>query len=88
VVADDHQPRSEWRSGRLYPTKSSQTGEIVENPDGSIDLYSGPDAPEGWESNWVQTVPGKGWFTLLGLSGPLEPWFDQTWRPGEFELIG
>jgi hypothetical protein len=27
-------------------------------------------------SNWVQTVPGKGWFTLLRLYGPLEPWFE------------
>lgn len=43
--------------------------------------------PEGHESNWTQTVPGKGWFTLLRLYGPLEPWFDQTWRPGEFQLV-
>jgi hypothetical protein len=37
------------------------------------------------ESNWVQTVPGKGWNTLLRLYSPLEPWFDKTWRPGEIE---
>jgi hypothetical protein len=34
-------------------------------------------------SNWVQTIPNKGWNTILRLYGPLEPWFDKTWRPGE-----
>ena len=87
VVVYDPQTRSELQSDQPYPSKSSQTGDLVENSDGSIDLYFGPKAPEGLESNWVQTVPGKGWFTLLRLYGPLDPWFDQTWRPGEFELI-
>lgn len=44
-------------------------------------------APEGHELNWIQTLPGKGWFVLLRLYGPLEPWFEKTWRPGEFERI-
>jgi hypothetical protein len=44
-------------------------------------------APSGHENNWVQTVPGKGWNILLRLYGPLEPWLDKTWRPGEFELV-
>jgi hypothetical protein len=35
------------------------------------------------ESNWVQTIPGKGWFMILRLYGPLEPWFNKTWRPGD-----
>jgi hypothetical protein len=30
--------------------------------------------------------PGKGWFMILRLYGPLEPWFNKTWRPGEIEL--
>jgi hypothetical protein len=38
------------------------------------------------ESNWVETIPGKGWFMILRLYGPLEPWFDKTWRPGEITL--
>ena len=36
----------------------------------------------GKEKNWVQTVPGKGWNTILRLYGPLETWFAKTWRPG------
>ena len=46
-----------------------------------------PNTPAGREANWIETVPGKGWFTLLRLYGPLEPWFDKTWRPGEIELV-
>jgi len=60
---------------------------VIVNSNGSVDLYIGPKPPKGKERNWVQTTPGKGWFVLLRLYGPLEPWFDKTWRPGEFELI-
>jgi len=35
----------------------------------------------GREKNWVETVPGRGWFTNLRLYGPLEPFFEQTWKP-------
>jgi hypothetical protein len=38
-------------------------------------------------SNWVPTVPGKGWFTVLRLYGPLEPWFEKSWRPGEIKVV-
>ena len=55
--------------------------------DGSVDLYFGPKAPQGKEDNWLQTVPGKGWFLVLRLYSPTEAWFDKTWRPGEIELV-
>ena len=53
------------------------------NPDGSVDISFGPRTPKGKEKNWVQTVPGRGWFTILRLYGPLEPFFEQTWRPDD-----
>ena len=56
------------------------------NEDGSATVWFGPKAPEGHEGNWVQTMPGKGWNSLLRLYGPLEPWFDKSWRPGEITL--
>jgi len=34
----------------------------------------------GKGNNWLQTIPGKGWNTILRLYGPLEPWFNKTWR--------
>ena len=60
---------------------------IVNNTDGSIDLYFGPQAPAGKEANWTQTVPGKSWFAIFRLYGPLDPWFDRQWRLGEFEMV-
>ena len=51
----------------------------------TYDIFFGPEAPEGMEDNWVQTIPGKGWNMLFRLYGPLEPWFDKTWRPGDAE---
>lgn len=41
----------------------------------------------GQAVNWVQTVPGKSWFAMLRLYGPLAPWFDKTWRPSEIEPL-
>lgn len=58
------------------------------NEDGSVNLHFGPERPPGHlVKNWIQTVAGKGWFGMLRLYGPLAPWFDKTWRPGEIELI-
>ena len=39
------------------------------------------------EANWTQTVPGKGWFMILRLYGPLDPWFDKAWRPGNIDRV-
>jgi hypothetical protein len=41
--------------------------------------YERVQPPQAFEPNWIQTVPGKGWFSLLRLYGPLDPWFDKTW---------
>ena len=60
---------------------------LQKNSDGSVDVYVGPKAPAGKESNWIQSAPGKGWNTILRLYGPLDPWFDKTWKPGDFELV-
>ena len=55
--------------------------------DGAYTIWFGPEAPEGKEDLWVQTVPGKGFAVILRLYGPLEPWFDKTWKPGDLERV-
>ncbi|HET6510430.1 MAG TPA: DUF1254 domain-containing protein [Baekduia sp.] len=70
-----------------YPALASNTGTLLANDDGSHDLYFGPAAPAGLESNWVQTLPGRSWFTIFRLYGPLEPWFDQTWTLNDLQPI-
>ena len=87
VVIYDPQTRSELQTGQEFPSKNSKRSALAENADGSVDIYFGPEAPAGKESNWIETVPGKGWYTLLRLYGPLDPWFDRTWRPGEIEPV-
>jgi hypothetical protein len=47
----------------------------------------GPKAPDGYENNWIETIPGKSWFVILRMYSPLKPWIDQTWRPSEVELV-
>jgi hypothetical protein len=54
---------------------------LKKSADSSVTVYFGPKAPAGQEANWVQTMPGKGWNVLLRLYGPLEPWFDKSWKP-------
>ena len=87
VVIYDPQTRSELQTGQPFPSRNNKRDDLKYNEDGSVDLYFGPEAPEGYENNWIQTVPGKGWFAVLRLYGPLDPWFDKTWRPGEFEIV-
>ena len=50
-------------------------------------VYFGPKAPEGKESNWVQTLTEKSFNLLFRAYGPLEPWFDKSWKIGDFELV-
>jgi len=88
IVVYDPQARSELQTSQPYPSKNSRRDPLQTNPDGSVDLYFGPISPDGQEANWVQTVQGKGWFTILRLYGPLESWFDKSWRPGEVEPVG
>lgn len=59
---------------------------LKKNADGGATIWFGPEVPAGNEANWVQTMPGKGYNLLLRLYGPLEPWFNQTWQPGDLEL--
>jgi hypothetical protein len=87
VVLYDPQTRSELQTSQPFPSKNNKRDKLMVNADGSVDLYFGPQAPAGKEANWIQTIPGKGWFTLLRLYGPLESWFDKTWKPGEIEEV-
>lgn len=75
------------QTDQQFPSAGNQRKGIVINPDNSVDVYFGPKPPPGKEANSIQTIPGKGWFVMLRLYGPLEPWFDKTWRPGEIEMI-
>jgi len=86
VTIYDSQTRAMLQTDQQFPEISNKKNDVLMNPDGSVDLYFGPEPPAGKERNWIQTIPGKGWWTCIRLYGPLEPWFDKTWQPGEIEL--
>jgi hypothetical protein len=49
-------------------------------------MFGSKTTSRGSRGEQAQTIPGKGWNMLFRLYGPLEPWFDKTWRVGEFVL--
>jgi len=87
----DNQTRSMLDTPQRYPRAGSQSypsPAAEASADGSTTVYFGPTQPAGVKrGNWIQTMPGKGWFTLLRLYSPLEPFFTKKWRPGEIELV-
>ena len=86
VTVYDNETRCFVDTG-VQPDRSSRN-DIVKNADGSVDLYFGPTAPSGKPaSNWIQTLPGKGWFAYFRLYGPTQAYFDRTWELPDIEPI-
>ena len=87
----DTMTRSMLDTPQRYPRAGSQTyptPAAEPNADGSTTIYLAPEQPDGVKpGNWIQTMPGKGWFTILRLYNPLEPFFTKEWRPSEIELM-
>jgi hypothetical protein len=73
-------------NGQPFPSLGSRD-KPVGNPDGSTDLFFGEQSPEGKQSNWLATVPGKGFFAIIRLYGPTEAAIDRSWKPGDFEEV-
>ena len=86
VTIYDMQTRSLLQTDQVFPGVTSIDEDVVQNADGSYDVYLGPEKPEG-DVNWLQTIPGKSWHILWRIYGPLEGWYAKTWRPGEIELL-
>ena len=83
----DNQTRSILETDQVTGGLDSNSKGVQLNDDGSATIYFGPKAPKGQEGNWVQTMPGKGYNAILRLYGPLEPWFEKSWMPGDFESV-
>ena len=87
----DNQTRSMLDTPQRYPRAGSQaypSPAAEASTDGSTTVYFGPTQPQGVKrGNWIQTMPGKGWFTILRLYSPLGPFFAKQWRPSEIELV-
>ena len=87
VTVYDNQTRSQLQTSQPFPTIGSQSEGLRLNNDGSCDIFFAPSPPKGFENNWLETIPGKGWFVGFRMYGPEQAWIDKTWRPSEIELV-
>jgi len=91
-------PASEFWSAIAYSMKtkgfientkpvglSSQDKNLEANADGTHDIYFGPSAPKGWESNWVQT--GEDFFLIFRLYGPSKEVVEGKWTLNDVEKV-
>jgi hypothetical protein len=87
----DNMTRSMLDTPQRFPRAGSQSypsPAAEASADGSTTVYFSPTQPEGVKrGNWIQTDPQKGWFIILRLYSPLEPFFAKEWRPSEIELV-
>jgi hypothetical protein len=86
-VAYSNQTRSLLETDQKTAGLDSNAKGLKANSDGSYTVWFAPKVPRGQEDNWVQTASGKGYNVLLRFYGPLEPWFDKSWKPGDFERV-
>lgn len=59
-------------------SRSSLSPGIKTNADGSVDVWFGPKAPAGQETNWVPTNASGRFEVFFRLYGPEKPLFDKT----------
>jgi hypothetical protein len=61
--------------------------DVVKNSDGSVDIYFGPKAPKGKESNWLPTNPKRRFFLLGRFYGPKPAILDGSFELNNIELV-
>ena len=84
VTLYDVDTRSLLVNRQRVADKSSRM-DLRKNADGSVDIYCGPKAPKGLDSNGIPTVPRRNWFSYFRLYEPTEAYFDRSWPLGDFE---
>jgi hypothetical protein len=86
VTVYDIDTRALIKNDQKVGDRSSRM-DLRKNDDGSIDIYTGPKAPAGFEKNWIPTVPGKNWFAYFRFYNPTEAYFDRSWPLPDFEQV-
>ena len=86
ITLHDFETRSQIQTESNNAALSSYD-DLRYNDDGSVDLYFGPKAPEGFENNWVETIPGRGWWVWFRFYSPSEAFFDKSWTLPDFEKV-
>jgi hypothetical protein len=71
--------------GQKSSSRASTSQGLQKNANGSVDVYFGPTAPDGKESNWVPTRAGGQFEVMFRLYGPEKPLFAKTWTLPDIE---
>lgn len=67
-------------------SRASNVADLKKNPDGSVDLYIGPKAPAGQETNWIPTDPARKFEFMFRLYGPKPEFFQKKdWKLPDVE---
>jgi hypothetical protein len=69
-------------------SRSSQIPDLQKNTDGSIDIYIGPKAPAGKESNWLPTNPARKFELMARFYAPKKEFFNRVWTLPDVEKAG
>ena len=89
IVVYDAETRSMINNGvqPLPAIRSLDDDKLLQNGDGSYDVYFGPEAPEGFENNWVKTNEDDGFFVFMRFYSPTEAYYDKSWQLPMIEKI-
>ena len=68
-------------------SRSSQIQELQKNADGSVDIFLGPKAPKGMDTNWIPTDAKRDFEVMFRLYAPTKALFDKTWVLPDVEQV-
>ena len=68
-------------------SRSSQIAELQKNADGSVDIYLGPTAPAGKDTNWVPTDANRRFELMFRAYAPTKALFDHSWTLPDVERV-
>jgi len=66
-------------------SRSSRVAELQKGNDGAVDIYFGPAAPKGKESNWIPTDPQHDFELIFRFYAPKKELFDKVWKLPDVE---
>lgn len=68
-------------------SRASNATDVQKNADGSVDIYFGPRAPDGKDSNWVPTDPARKFELMARFYAPKKEFFDKVWKLPDVEKV-
>jgi hypothetical protein len=87
ITVYDVDTRGMVRTDQERAERGSRHEGIRMNEDGSTPIFVGPEAPKGWENNWIKSIPGRAWFPYFRFYGPKKAYFDQSWKLPQIEEV-